>query len=93
MKLLVIVAAIMAITLINFLILALTTYEVSGREMTSIQCGTANFTRELIWYGNKTERGEWPFLTALFKVKEEEENEFFCGGTLVSSKHVLTGTI
>lgn len=33
-------------------------------------------------------RGEWPFLTALFHLKN---SEFFCGGTLITAQNVLTG--
>lgn len=54
----------------------------------SIECGSTQFLRPLIAYGKLTERGEWPFLTALFNVNG---SEFFCGGSLISEKHVLTG--
>lgn len=73
----------MSITLLGFAILAFTIYEVSA---------TFNFTREVIWYDNKTERAEWPFLAALFK-DTEEEKMFFCFGSLITSKTVLTGTV
>lgn len=38
--------------------------------------------------GSESERGQWPFLVALIRKKLNED--FFCGGTLISSKHVLT---
>lgn len=37
--------------------------------------------------GSKMKRGEWPFLVALYHVGRES---FFCGGTLITSKHVVT---
>lgn len=36
---------------------------------------------------SESKRGQWPFLVALLKSIGEE---FFCGGTLISSRHVLT---
>lgn len=58
-------------------------------EITAFECGTADVLAPRIKGGNATDRGEWPYLTALYYV---EEMEFFCGGTLISMKHVLTGT-
>lgn len=36
----------------------------------------------------ETERGQWPFLVALYNVELES---FFCSGSLITSKHVVTG--
>lgn len=63
--------------------------EVNPANTTEIECGTAYFDRPLIAYGKPTRRGEWPFLAALFKFNGPE---FFCGGSLISDRHVLTGT-
>lgn len=43
---------------------------------------------ERILGGDETSRGDWPFMASLFEV---ETQKFFCGGTLISQKHVLTG--
>lgn len=51
-------------------------------------CGETSFSPGLILGGNRTERGEFPFLCLLYNI---EENLIFCGGTLISTKHVLTG--
>lgn len=32
----------------------------------------------------------WPFLAALYRT---DQSKFFCGGTLISSRHILTGTV
>lgn len=88
-----VVAPIMAINLLSCIILALTTYRVFGTEISTIDCGTITAKLESrMSGGEKTDRGQWPFLAALFTVKEEE-NDFYCGGSLISPRHVLTGIV
>lgn len=57
-------------------------------KVTSSECGKVEVLAPQIFYGKQTYRGEWPFLAALHFV---QGMQFFCGGTLISSKHVLTG--
>lgn len=52
-------------------------------------CGTINFPKGLSIEANQTQKGFWPFTVAIYEVKEYR---LFCGGTLISKKHVLTGT-
>lgn len=52
-------------------------------------CGSVDFLDPRISGGSVTHRGEWPFLAALYYV---EQLKFFCGGTLITKQHVLTGT-
>lgn len=40
--------------------------------------------------GNETKAGQWPFLVAL---EYREFREFFCGGNLITSQHVVTGKL
>lgn len=77
-------------TLLIIVVLSFTTLKVCATNVPSIQCGTTEFTQGLITKGTKTTRGEWPFLTALLTA---ETKTFFCGGTLISTKHVLTGRV
>lgn len=65
-------------------------FELGGIQVIENECGTTNFTLPFIAKGSQTIRGEWPFLTALYLVKKPK---YHCGGTLISSKHVLTGTV
>lgn len=58
-------------------------------EISAYECGTTEFIDPKIVRGTATVRGAWPFLAALYYI---EESKFFCGSTLISSKHVLTGT-
>lgn len=57
-------------------------------QVNAYNCGQVILTRPLIVNGTKTLRGEWPFLVALYNA---ENLEIFCGGTLISQRHVLTG--
>lgn len=57
-------------------------------QASDIECGTVDFTRPIIEGGSPTIRGDWPFIATLRNV---EQSEYFCGGTLISTKHVLTG--
>jgi secreted trypsin-like serine protease len=46
----------------------------------------------LIQNGKSVERGEYPWMVALFEKNPKSGKEFyFCGGTLISNKKVLTG--
>lgn len=50
-------------------------------------CGKSKYNLGMIVGGTETKRGQYPFLVALHHIATER---FFCGGSLVSSRHVLT---
>lgn len=52
------------------------------------QCGSVDVLDPRISGGSETQRGEWPFIAALYYV---EVLKFFCGETLITKQHVLTG--
>lgn len=52
------------------------------------ECGNVKYTSELIYGGDYAKRGQWPWLCA---IHDATSDEFFCGSTLISKKHVLTG--
>lgn len=54
------------------------------------ECGIIKFTKPLILGGTQTSKGEWPFITALYYTADAK---FFCGGTIISDKHILTGVM
>lgn len=56
---------------------------------TGIECGNVNVINDLIRGGNETVKGAWPFAVVLYRVNSTVP---LCGGTLISRKHVLTGT-
>lgn len=68
----------------------LSTFGTGVLQVQGFRCGIKNYTRSLIVKGSITQRGEWPFLTALHEV-EREKFSFFCGGSLITEQHVLTG--
>lgn len=64
--------------------------EISGSE-----CGTVSpiesrtsYSTFRIGGGDEVQKGDYPFVAALYQTNERQ---FFCGGTLISVKHVLTG--
>lgn len=54
------------------------------------QCGVVQVTGGFVVGGKEVKRGHWPFLVALLLLKNDA---FFCGGNLISSKHVLSGKL
>lgn len=53
-------------------------------------CGKTLMLSGLVKGGSQAKRGQWPFLAAL---ENREGRKFFCGGNLISSRHVLTGEL
>lgn len=53
-------------------------------------CGLADKASGLIIGGTEASRGKYPWLAALFFA---EKNVFFCGGSLISKEHILTGNV
>lgn len=51
-------------------------------------CGNVKYSSELIYGGNYTKRDQYPWLCSLHDV---DSDEFFCGATLISARHILTG--
>ena len=60
------------------------------RRKTAGKCGKPNRAAGAIFGGANVKRGDYPWNVALMK-KHKTLPEFFCGGTLVSSSHVVTG--
>lgn len=56
-------------------------------KLFNITCGNIFLTDGLIHGGTKTKHGQWPFLAGLLK---KSSGKFFCGGSVITNKHVLT---
>lgn len=56
----------------------------------TLECGQVKFIKGLVIGGTESKRGQWPFLVALHNMKRDS---FFCGGSLITSQHVLTGKL
>lgn len=82
--------AIVTLRTFRYIILFVTTvfYLLRKCHVTGIECGTVYLNQPLIRGGNAVQRNEWPFIVAVYEV---EPRRFFCGGTLISNRHVLTG--
>lgn len=76
------------VLIVRLLVLVLVYFKLTGID--AIECGTVEFIDPKITKGTATSRGAWPFLAALFYV---EKAQFFCGSTVISARHVLTGKI
>lgn len=50
-------------------------------------CGDSVVGSGVIVGGSTIKRGQWPFVAALFLTSN---NQYFCGGTIISSRHVIT---
>ena len=55
-------------------------------------CGVpSQLSQGLIYNGESFQRGSWPWMVALMYKMRAKPLKFFCGGTLVSDKKVVTG--
>ena len=62
----------------------------NNNQQSDLECGrSSNKINPLIVSGEKTYRGQWPWLAAIFVVKLVFE--FQCAGTLISNNHIITG--
>jgi hypothetical protein len=57
----------------------------------SIRCGRSIAARLLSFGGNHTIPHSWPWMVALRKKLPENKNEFFCAGSLIAERHVVSG--
>ncbi|KOB65211.1 Uncharacterized protein OBRU01_23054 [Operophtera brumata] len=58
----------------------------------AVECGVIARENEgipLIFQGDSYQRGDWPWLVAIYK-RQEGSLTFICAGTLVSERHVIT---
>lgn len=58
------------------------------RRLFKLNCGAGSVTSNRILGGTETVKGQFPFMVALMKAADRR---FFCGGNLITSRHVLTG--
>lgn len=58
----------------------------------ALVCGSPTRQAGFIFGGNRSTRGEFPWLVALMFAKESPPL-FLCGGTLISDRHVVTGEV
>lgn len=70
--------------------------QTSSKKIFDLSCGVVQKEENIISSaigGVVSEEGKWPFLVALFTTASYSNSiQFFCGASLITSKHVLTGT-
>lgn len=54
------------------------------------QCGQQSGFEGYVFNGDLTKKGEWPWLVGFIYL---QNNHFFCGGSIISKKHILSGEI
>lgn len=63
--------------------------EVNGNVVDENQCGQQEQSSGRVVGGVAAESGDWPWLAAIF-LHGDKRVEFWCGGSLIGSKYVLT---
>jgi hypothetical protein len=58
---------------------------------TSASCGKSQADHELSNGGNYSIQHTWPWMVALQKKLPENKSEFFCAGSLIAERHVVSG--
>lgn len=56
----------------------------------SSSCGKRSGVVGTIFGGAEVKKNSWPWIVALYN---RPQKKFFCAGTLISQKHVLSGNI
>jgi hypothetical protein len=54
-------------------------------------CGKSQIAKGLSVGGNNTKPHTWPWMVALQKKLPENKSEFFCAGSLITERHVVSG--
>lgn len=72
-------------------------YVIKSRYKRNVDgCGVATQSVQLMLGGERFERGLFPWMVAILKKtgevnRDEYSPHYFCGGTLIGAKHILTG--
>ena len=65
-------------------------FVISVQSNPTLDCGKKNGVQGNVYGGDPTKPNTWPWIVAfLHRVKKKKT--FFCGGSLVSAKHVVSG--
>lgn len=58
----------------------------------TLSCGTSSFSGIGLMYGGHTfAKGSWPWMVAMMYKRDETPLKFFCSGTLVTHRKIVTG--
>jgi secreted trypsin-like serine protease len=76
----------MSPTFVTFLVFLITFLATVNAQ----DCGRARVAASLSIGSEYAVRGQWPWLVPLLK---NDSDKFFCGSTIVSQMHIITGKI
>lgn len=79
------------ILLLNFLVFCECFGARNDLDSATTACGVPLLSSGLVVRGQNIKRGSYPWMVALMYVENESNSFYFCGGSLISSNHVLTG--
>lgn len=77
----------MALKFFVFVLLVFSVESSRVKRYARDQCGEPLVPEGTVQFGHVSERNKWPYLVALFEVSSKK---FFCGGSLISRRHILT---
>jgi Trypsin len=75
------------VALVFVVAIAIVNASLRVKRLSRDQCGEPLTPGGLVFHGTIAKRDKWPFLAALFNTNTEK---FFCGGSLITSKNILT---
>jgi secreted trypsin-like serine protease len=78
------------IVFLVFILLSFSSCEAFRVKRAEFSCQIPSVNRGFAIGGNEILRGKNPWMVALMSM-EDNKYRYFCGGNLISSKHVLTG--
>lgn len=76
-------------SVISSLIDAAQSLELNGNTIDPNDCGQQEYTSGRVVGGVQSGNGEWPWMAAIF-LHGSKRTEFWCGGSLIGTKYVLT---
>jgi secreted trypsin-like serine protease len=79
------------IILFVLILLSFSSCEAFRVKRTALSCEIPSVNSGFVVGGNEVVRGSYPWMVALMKLEDNEPPMYFCGGSLISKKHVLTG--
>jgi secreted trypsin-like serine protease len=79
------------IVLFVLILLNFSSCEAFRVKRTALSCEIPSVNRGYVINGSEFARGSYPWMVALMFVEDGEPPRYFCGGSLISTKHVLTG--
>ena len=69
------------------------TDEKKTQQQQKYECGRLQTPLNVLSENGESQRGDWPWHTAVFRKDRYSKLSYICGGTLINNVYVLTGNI